>query len=601
MQQKNSIQRLQNMPLPQQTLGQLSFCENKVSAVRNWAERLPITHISATAAALYKLLPELARLNVKATERLEMLEAIRPAMQQINLGLAKEFLNKPIILPERAHKAATISQALQKHMVNGYLVVVRDLLSSGKKIKKDVESDLAKALHRAMTGMGRMMLRSFQLYVPMNLHFWEQLHNLYHIAEEYNLLQLPIQDPSDNQSSNNTSHQTYLRLLMLASACPNRLRQSELEMLYSSLEYWTNQVQINPLSGNSLNLFAVDLNSDSGPFYKRQIKNPKEGFYREIDTSKLLNNINQKFEQRSAGQKVEGFHLPHTLGDNLIRHLLNVWSVQPQRTFPRSTKEGAISVLVGMGCLHFHLADRTPLENFIGHEGASSMLHRNNSNQLNRFMDSGKNAWDHAMDAGTSNSGLGSSIEFDESPDQIDYSERYPINTAQQIDSSPNGYCLEWRQRIPTQVRTGEVLGLKEAGRGFWSIGVIRWLSQSQGSTRCGVELLSPNASPYAAYPLDTLSDGEPEYFRIFLLPAVPALKKNATILTPNLPFQENSKVRLNLHGQEQTVMLQKRIYHTSSISLFEFRNLEDTDDNSITNDEAKTDSDDFSDILDDL
>ncbi len=600
MQEKASIQRLQSMPLPQQNLSQLSFCENKGSAVRTWAEQLPITRISATAAALYKLLPELAQLDVKPEERLEMLEAIRPAMQQINLGLAKEFLNKPIILPERSHKAATISQALQKHMVNGYLIVARDLLLNHKKIKKDTQIRLATALHRAITGMGRMMLRSLQLYVPMNVHFWEQMHNLFHLAEDYELLSTNVHDPIDNQQPSTTIAQAYMRLLLLSCASPNRLRQSELEMLYVSLEHWSSDVRISTLSNKGQNLFVVDIQSDSGPLYKAQIRgNSDTSRYREIDSASLVQQLKAGMEKRQSGQKIEDFHLPPTLGDNLLRHLLSVWTVQPHRNFQRNTKDGAISVLVGMSCIHFHLADRTPLENFIGHNDATSMLHRNSSNQLNRFMDSGKNAWDHAMDSSSSGQGYGVDIEFDENESQKDYSEQYPINTAQLVDTSPTGYCLEWRQRIPTHVRTGEVLGLKEAGRGSWSLGVVRWLSQNQGATRCGIELLSPNATPYAAFPLASTDENQ-EYLRAFLLPAIPALKKTAMLLTANLPFQENSKVRLNLHGKEQTVLLQKRAYHTSSISLFEFRNLEESNE-SFDKPPQENDKDDFSDILDDL
>ena len=59
---------------------------------------------------------------------------------------------------------------------------------------------------------------------------------------------------------------------------------------------------------------------------------------------------------------------------------------------------------------------------------------------------------------------------------QQDYQGKHPVYKVPLVDTSPGGYCLEWQDEIPNQVKAGELLGIRDEGRQKWSVGVVRWV-----------------------------------------------------------------------------------------------------------------------------
>ena len=70
-------------------------------------------------------------------------------------------------------------------------------------------------------------------------------------------------------------------------------------------------------------------------------------------------------------------------------------------------------------------------------------------------------------------------------------------------------------------------------------------------------------------------SEQNSQYLRALLLPAIAAISRPATLLTPRLPFQEGNKVSINLNGQELRAILSRRQTSTGSFSQFEYRKLD--------------------------
>lgn len=187
-----SNELLSRFKVPPQDLDSLSFCASRPAKVRDWVQSLPMTRLNYVSSLLYKAIPEIGRLKTPPQARLEMLEALRPAVQQSILGLAPQFLNQPLILPVAARKAATVAQALQKHMSNAYLVVVRDLGTAPKSQGEALAEQRALALQRAMAGLGLLLLRSYQLYTPVPSRLWLEIHTLYQLAEQWQVARQPV-------------------------------------------------------------------------------------------------------------------------------------------------------------------------------------------------------------------------------------------------------------------------------------------------------------------------------------------------------------------------------------------------------------------------
>jgi hypothetical protein len=529
--------------LPPADLAQLSFCKNnRPAAVKSWAQSLRATQVGYTSVVLYKALPEIARLKTSADQRLEMLEALRPYVQDCIQGLAKHFINQPLMLSEAPLKSAVIAQALQKYMCSGYIAVLEALSRRARKSKQSDER-LALACHRAITGYGLILLRNYQLYSQTPANLWLELHSLYWLAEQWGLLDQPVPDSLLQYSSSSTITQTYVRTLLLACARPNQMRQSDILAIYEVLESWAHLARVQQARGGSESLFLVSLSSDLAPLYRsRFARSPDDGI-RELDTSALLTAFRRQGKLRS---EAGGLRIPHTISSSLLEHLEQAWGSRQQRSFERQPGAANIEVCVGISSLHHHTAGGQDFSAFLGPTAAEE----------SDSVSYGNDAWFVSGDRSDSRG-----------------AEEFPIHAISVANSSPGGYRLDWVERIPAQIKAGEVLGLRQPGRHRWGLGVIRWLQQGENCTRLGVQLIAPKADAYGAaveLPTGDFSD----YRRVLMLPELKAANQSATLLTAFAPFREGQRVRLNRHGLTSVVTLQRRIFSTGSISQFTFRAL---------------------------
>lgn len=546
-------QLLARFKLPPRDVANLSFCSsNRPSAVKDWAESLPATRINYSSVLLYRALPEIVRLKTAADNRLEMLEAIRPYIQQCIQGLAAHFLNQPLILPEAPLKSAVIAQALQKHMTAGYCTALAELVAKGKKVKR--EENLNLACHRSITGLGLMLLRSYQLYSQVPERLWLELHSLYRLAESYDLLDQPVSEPLLHHAPSCTAVQAYSRIVLLACARPNQMRQTDVSATYGALEEWCHLAKIRPVDQQKPdNLFLINLSADMAPVYKSRFAGSSKDALRELDISQLLTAFRKQREMRGGAGAIS---IPHTISPALADHLEKAWGANQQRSFERQTSMDSIEVCVGLSKLHHHSAGGMSFEEFLGTPAEEEEIEEIDFGAITN------DPWSTASSAGKK--------DQNEPSQKSDHQDLFTVNI---VDSSPGGYCLEWRENIPPQVKAGEVLGLRERGRYRWGVGVIRWVQQHD-TTRLGVQLLAPKARPYGAA-IEQPTGGYSDFRHVLMLPELKMANQPATLLTAFAPFQENHRVMLNSYGKTSIARISRRVFSTGSASQFTFSTLD--------------------------
>lgn len=580
---------LARIKLPERDLDALSFCaSNKPARVRAWVQELPMTRVSYVCSLLYQALPEVARLKIAPAQRLEMLECLRPAVQQSIESLSQQFLNQPVILPEPARKAATVTMALQKHLSNAYLVAVADFAQT----PNDTEAlpAWALAVHRSITGLGLLLLRSYQLYTPRPAQLWNELHALYALAEAAQLHQLPVHAPLPHHEQLNTIQLAYMRLLLMATAHPNQLRQDEITSTYWALEELAPLARLLTFSaGQKDNLYAVSLDGNQPPQYKTRLPRGTHNL-RELDTSQIVAAL--RAEQPPGGRHTRNrYGLLPPLNDHLIR----AWHVVSQRSFERQPARGQVELTVGLSNVHFHLSGQTPFKLFLDQASGVDDDRDNPFNERPSALNEplgfqtadADDPWGGAFDAGKlqlagsqlSSANIERAIKQQQ---QEKYQGEHPIYAISIVDTSLGGYCLEWREHIPSQVKAGELLGIREQGRRKWSLAVVRWMRQSRNATLLGLQVLSPHAVALAAAVVHK-TDARSEYLRVLQLPALKAINQPTTLITNALSFHEYSKVQLyrpadsaadESAGTVSPIQLTRRRFSTGAISQFEFRTL---------------------------
>lgn len=587
-------QLLEQLNVPIQDMAQLTFCDgSRDSSVKAWVRSLPLTQVQFVSTLLYQALPEVARFQTAPANRIQILEILRsPTLQSIE-GLTQSFLNQPLILPEPAVKTATIAQALQKHMINGYLVAVRDLCHQPKPNTELLQL----AIHRAITGISLLLLRYYQLYVPVSGQLWTELHSLYQIALQLGISENPIEDTYPHLSKCKTIKLTYTRTLLLACSRPNQLRQDEIASTFEALDDLSHLAELHDgQTSNHETLFAVALDSNSPPLYRSRFSAGEDTLLLELNTAQICRRLNE-VSSATANESSEGAGLRNELNltPALTLHLIRAWNLLAQRNFERQQTHGILDVAVGLTNIHYYLAGETIFTHFLNRtsgiqpvDGIGAIFQKRGV----KLKEASKNKveddpWESAYDInGTQLAGRNiatDSIEFEiKKQEQEAIKETYPIYHVPLIDSSPGGYCIEWRNEIPNQVKAGELLGLRDPARNRWSLGVVRWANQTKGATQLGIQILSTQATPVGLALIHKTGDSS-EYLRALEIPALKAINQPATLITNAVSFREYTKARLfqrsntERTGEQTNIQLTRRLFATGSFGQFIYRELATT------------------------
>src|SRR5690606_34589241 len=129
---------------------------------------------------------------------------------------------------------------------------------------------------------------------------------------------------------------------------------------------------------------------------------------------------------------------------------------------------------------------------------------------------------------------------------------------------------------IAGQVKAGELVGVRAEGRHNWSVGVVRWVQQTQSSTQLGIQVVTRHAVP-VGIAIVHKSGGFSEYLRALQLPALKARNQPATLITNAISFREYNEVRVyrpraraeDTNQTDQSFQLSQKLFSTGGFCQF--------------------------------
>lgn len=546
---------LSQFKLPPQDIDLLSFCEsNKLLKVKTWVDDLKLTQVKNTCIQLYDAVPEVGHLKTDTKTRYDMLEALWPVTQQSLLGLLKEFLQQPLILPEPAQKTALLAQALQKHLLDGYTLCSKELVQQ-KKLKPAQRELLLNCLYRALSALSLLMLRAYQLYTAIPPSMWQRAHALYQVAEYYDLHTQSA--PVANGSASLTITDLYARLLALASVRPNQLAQYDIAVAFRALESWVRLIKLLPsATTEESNLFLVDLHQDNGPVTKSRYDGNPNHRVLELDFHTLVNQLSKLSGGKQASgpdwlNQTPSISIPTDMPASLAEHMLHCWSNPAQRHQERRRIDTEVEVCVGVIDSHYQLCGGVEFDQFI-----------NPKEEIfgESFLSGGFDALIASMSG--------------KKDIATPRAARQTVFRVLLQNSSAGGYCLFWQGDLPTsRIEAGELIGLREPDRRVWSVGVVRWIKQLKGGSQLGIQLLTHQPVPYGAACVFDMG-GYSDYMRAIHIPTPNMADQPPSLLTASVPFQENVRVKLKQEDSVIEVRLNKCVFATSKFKLFSFETL---------------------------
>ncbi len=565
------------LKVPEQKTASLSFCETTPKGFMDWVDQLPMANIGEASRQLYHAIIELNQLFIAHTQRLQLLEVIRPKIHFVCAELARHYLGLSIALPDKQRKIANLSQALQLHLASGYKLCVLECIDNGGVDRN--KKPITLSTHRAISELAATILRSHQLYCPSPAHSWLECHSLYRFAQRNKLQTQAIEDDSLTNRNRSSIDDCYKRILLLGCARPNQLRQSELALVYDLFESWTDWVDCGA-SADDDSLFVVNMEKDTAPIY-RSLLDAEPGYESlNFDTRRLSAEINEALQARTRAHDADTkLELPATINNTLLTHLSQALGILAKRNFNRISSQGTLEICVGLSATHYFVAGGKTFNQFVAGNNAQTMQDSNDSGRFLHNAMKREDAWAGAHDAGPTDDFAQSAdtpINFKNSvgatPDSAADRQQPKSHQALLINTSPGGYCVSWESNVPNSLQAGEVLGVREHSNHPWSIAVVRWIRQvrNQG-TQVGIELLAPSAAPCGVRLIQKVGNSS-EYLRGLLLPEISVVNQAATLITPRLPFQSGSRISLLYDGREDQGTLSRKVSATGSVSQFELK-----------------------------
>ena len=576
--------------LPQQNLEQFTHFRLHGEAARDWAQQLPVANARAVAAQLQSVLDDLNHSEMAPELRYAILEALSDSLQVTLANLTKRFLHQPLVMPEEPKQLAELTDNLYTRLITAYSLLAVQIVNDPERIREHNPARLlCEAIESGLKYSGRSILLSFQLYRPIALGSWLTLHQLYALAERQGLATLPVTG-SNGQATTVTG--TYLSSLVLGCIKPNQLRQSDMVAVYAALEQWNDKLQIG--SQDAIDgLFLVDLDSDQAPLYSALYGKQGSTQCRLVRTQELVNYL-QELQELDDARGKPGVKLEHglSLPSNMLSHLIDCLGSMSMRNFSRVRSEVSIALSIGLGAAHFHAAGERDFDRLIHGDDSNE---RHESNVFMRPDSSPQDPWrkanpeeDFVRDetASEAEAEFTHNIELDEQSlraitedeEEQPLTRRYPVYHVKSINASPGGYCIEWGDDLPEDVRAGAVASVKEEQSDSWSIAVIRWISRLQNArTLIGLELLSPQAVAYGAL-IHSKKGQEADPQRVLLLPEIKLVGQPHTLITSRSGFRERQKISLLRLGESFLIQLTRQVTATASYAQFDFRYIKQLD-----------------------
>ncbi len=558
--------------VPHQDLDRGRFFASDDASAAEWVGALPLANIGSTTRQLYQALTELNRVRLLPARRMALLELLRTPIYYVTRRLTKHYLKQPALLSEQAKKVAELAHALHLNLATAYTIVATHSAALGDRSGPDKTDKLiAQSLHRAMTDHSLNMLRHFQLYEPVDEGSWSTLHQFYSLAKQH---QLTEQLVVDSEFGACTIEQCYIRVLLMGCSHPNQLRQEDFMGIFSPLTQWAERCTI---ADNKPALFVIDPSGDKPPVFRALYESVQQPNWLNFDTSKLVAYLNVlSDESDNASQKIkEGNYI---ISSDLLGHLMVSWAEMSKRMFMRVESSGELELCLGLSATHHYVSGEIAFETLVQEKGARTftMQMENPFLKTQDPVKRSKDVWDSPYEKNLGDADIPlESIQFDIEKNEHKQSQQatssYRYHKVKMINSSAHGYCAQWPNEIKTPLKTGEIIGIRDAMSHNWSIATIRWVSHSEDRTQFGLELISPSAAPYGARIIQK-TGSQTDYVRVMVLPEIPALKQPATLLTPRIPFKKGSKVVINQRGKEVKVQLSKKINQTGAYNQFEFK-----------------------------
>lgn len=487
---------------------------------------MPLGNLVLAEQQLIEFLDALLASPPDADCLLALLEQARPPMCYVEEELARRYQNKPLTLDEEGAAALRRVLLVWKKMSQAYALCARLVEPDAR--NPNYAELVATILHRCIYYSGMVILEHFRARRELPEGAWRNLHAFYSTAEKWGVALILVDDVLEHGSQGTHCTAAYITLLLLDLASPYRCSFREMNLIRHWAAMWASLVLIEAHESDLPACpYVVELSSDCA-LHSAKSSGPMGGDTRRLNTLRLTQQIKHVLHQLrdrvspselGLGEETSG----HVI--QLLSRLVRPWAqTESPRKFRRFAAKGQARVATGFEAMHFFVTGQAFIQ-----PDAAGVYSRRELEQMFTFRER---------------------IEAARDMPNLPLS-HFQTDDWAAIDQSANGFRL-MRGNAGNKVMHSQLVLISPHDGEHFLLAQIAWLMEKpDASVIVGVATLPGLPSGVGVrLAADRPADAK-RFVRAFLLPAMPAIQEESSIVMP-LGVYQPSRV-LDLTDGERT------------------------------------------------
>ena len=453
---------------------------------------------------------------------LPLLERMRAPLAAIADEMVRGYQNSPLPLDEEADDLFGRVVRGWRKMAQAYALC--EMPASDAEGRLSDPALAATILHRSLHYVGMVIFEHYRAHRELPAGIWLELHALYRNAESWGVAYTPVENGLETTLHATHCAAAYAAQLLIEIASPYSQSIRDLALIRRWAAMWAPLVAIRPLDDDSLPPYLVELNRDQPLHQSASAEEASDQETRQLDTSRLglqidhlLGQLRQRItpSQLGLGDETTG-HVVRLLG-----HLARPWtqSALPRR-FRRFPTSGIALSCSGFDSIYYHVSGEV-----FEQPDSADVYSRGEFNEIFTFREQIE---------------PGLALNIRQHAD-------YPVDEWAVINHSANGFRLV-RGCAGQRVTHGELLALcPHDGERFRLVQVTWLMQEAAGGLVAGVAILPGMPVGVGVRPSTDVMASSERFVPAFLLPEVPAIREEASLVLPTGLYQASHRLDIRV------------------------------------------------------
>lgn len=497
---------------PAQHIAQNPAVECDPRRIKQWLAGLPTNNVQSTVEQLLAALKPFNELQLDVKTRLKLLEIYHAAFDTILYTYDDLHLRTLRLTHDNRRQLSDDIMWVYLELANGYKSIVKTVYEGSH--DAPAQGDMLLSIYRGIELIANALIYAFRDHrTPPPLVYLE-IHQLYFLAEQYQLETQSISSLS-KKSRNPSIQHLYKQIMLLIAADAYAYDGGQISELYELLDNYSADSQLlSELSEESrLSGFFIDFNEDAGPRGCGKLTLTELAATQRIlkvDTllQRLVADLNK--EKQVPLDSIRAGEL------RLLRMFVNNLQHGIRAREQRKPLTGTVRVAYAVEASCYYLQHR------------------------DRFMDTGVE-----------------SMNGIEVRDIDIFEAEHELSTWQTLNATPNGLCLVAEHDAVGHFTVGEIVSIVESltatREPLVNTGLIRWLRHVDDKVHMGVEYLP--GIPMAVVCQAVMDDNsETTSFNGLYFPSNQISKQSASLLFEFNQFRYAGKFKVDVAGRQYCI-----------------------------------------------